>query len=72
MVSNGFIFGVLPAVLVGFYASGRWFGVKAAAVLSLAGHMFYARWRPRNLSILVSEAITFMQRGKAAFLVFGS
>ena len=49
-----FIFGFLPAALIAFYATGRWFGAKAAAiVLSLASLVFYAWWRPRDLPILL-------------------
>ena len=49
-----FIFGFLPAALIAFYASGRWFGAKAAAVvLSLASLIFYAWWRPSDLPILL-------------------
>ena len=49
-----FIFGFLPVALIAFYATGRWFGAKAAAiVLSLASLVFYAWWRPRDLPILL-------------------
>ena len=49
-----FIFGFLPAALIAFYATGRWVGAKAAAVvLSLASLVFYAWWRPRDLPILL-------------------
>ena len=49
-----FIFAFLPAALVAFYASGRWLGARAAAVvLSLASLVFYAWWRPRDLPILL-------------------
>jgi D-alanyl-lipoteichoic acid acyltransferase DltB (MBOAT superfamily) len=81
-----FIFGFLPAALIAFYATGRWFGAKAAAVvLSLASLVFYAWWRPRDLPILLF-AIVFnyiigeiIQRARAAgrmrqaklWLIFG-
>ncbi len=81
-----FVFGFLPAALITFYASGRWLGTKAAAVvLSLASLVFYAWWRPRDLPILLF-AIVFnyvlgelIQRARArsrfgaakAWLVFG-
>ena len=53
-----FIFGFLPAALIAFYATGRWFGAKAAAVvLSLASLVFYAWWRPRDLPILLFAII---------------
>ncbi len=49
-----FIFGFLPLALVAFYATGRWFGARSAAVvLSLASLVFYAWWRPRDLPILL-------------------
>lgn len=49
-----FIFGFLPLTLVAFYASGRWLGRGAAAiVLSLASLIFYAWWRPQDLPILL-------------------
>ena len=49
-----FIFGFLPAALVAFYATGRWLGARAAAVvLSLASLVFYAWFRPRDLPILL-------------------
>ncbi len=49
-----FIFGFLPAALIAFYATGRWFGAKAAAVvLSLASLVFYSWWRPADLPILL-------------------
>ena len=49
-----FIFGFLPAALIAFYASGRWLGARAAAVvLSLASLIFYAWFRPRDVPILL-------------------
>ena len=68
-----FLFGFLPAALIAFYATGRWVGAKAAAVvLSLASLVFYAWWRPRDLPILLF-AIVFnyiagelIQRARAA------
>ena len=81
-----FIFGFLPVALIAFYATGRWFGAKAAAVvLSLASLVFYAWWRPRDLPILlfaivfnyiIGEVIqhargTDCPRRAKAWLVFG-
>ena len=68
-----FIFGFLPVALVAFYASGRWLGARAAAiVLSLASLIFYAWFRPRDVPILLF-AVAFnyviggaIQRARAA------
>ena len=52
--SFDFIFGFLPVALMAFYASGRWLGARAAAVvLSLASLIFYAWFRPRDVPILL-------------------
>ena len=49
-----FIFGFLPAALIAFYATGRWLGARAAAiVLSGASLIFYSWWRPSDLPILL-------------------
>jgi len=49
-----FIFGFLPVALIAFYASGRWLGARAAAiVLSLASLIFYAWFRTRDVPILL-------------------
>ncbi len=66
-----FIFGFLPAALIAFYASGRWLGARAAAiVLSLASLIFYAWFRPRDVPILLFAIIfnylmgQFIQRAR--------
>ena len=81
-----FIFGFLPAALIAFYATGRWFGAKAAAVvLSLASLVFYAWFRTRDVPILLfaivfnyvlGQLIQRARRGERAgrakaLLVFG-
>ncbi len=81
-----FIFGFLPAALIAFYATGRWFGARAAAVvLSLASLIFYAWFRTRDVPILlfaivfnyiIGEVIQRARRAERpsraqALLVFG-
>ncbi len=50
-----FLFGFLPAALLGFAVFGRWGRRAGAAWLALASFVFYGWWEPRFLPILLTS-----------------
>ena len=75
-----FIFGFLPAALLGFFFTAQWLGQKSAlGWLVLASLFFYAWWHPVSLPLLMgSIGVNYLladrirvARHKRPWLVFG-